>query len=314
MAETGSVTNSEVFGQYVGIEMYYGSGLLLDNNSVHDNRTYGILAYGPSGTGAVTSVISNNRVFNNATQGNYFEIYVTGPNLLVTSNHVFGQTASGDAGIYVGSSVSATGNDVYSNYDGIYAYDLTSVVSGNRIFSNANNGITANAYGGTIIGNRIYSNKTGIKSSLYNGSIDIEENLIYANTTAGVDLSYGNGSKLISNTIWQSVGTAVKVSGSASNFNLSDDIIWGDLGTMLSIAADSQAGFKATNDLYWRGTSGAATLVAWGATNYSNLAAWQLGLSALNSGSVEGDSKIHRHQRCRQRTGWSGHGTRRRRR
>ncbi|MBC9882178.1 LEPR-XLL domain-containing protein, partial [Bradyrhizobium sp. INPA01-394B] len=292
IAEAGSITNSEVFGQYVGIEVYNASGVLVDNNSVHDNRTYGILAYGGSGTGAATTTVSNNRVFNNATQGNYYGIYASGSNLIISGNHVFGQTTAGDAGIFVNSSVLATGNDVYGNYDGISVYDLSSIVRGNRIFSNSNNGITANYYGGTIVGNRIYSNKTGIKSSLYGGSIDIEENLIYANTTSGVELSYGNGSKLISNTIWQSVGTDVKLSGSASNFSLSDDIVWSDLGTMISIAADSQSGFKATNNLYWRGSSSAATLVAWGATNYSSLAAWQAGVPALNSGSLEGDPKF----------------------
>jgi len=97
-------------------------------------------------------------------------------------NHVFGQTAIGDAGIFVSSSVSVTGNDVYGNYDGIATYDLTSIVSGNRIFSNANNGITASftaERSSATASTRTDGHQVGSLRRLGH----IEENLIYANTT-----------------------------------------------------------------------------------------------------------------------------------
>ena len=40
---TGSVTNTEIFGQYIGIDDEQKAGLI-DNNAIHDNSGYGIYA------------------------------------------------------------------------------------------------------------------------------------------------------------------------------------------------------------------------------------------------------------------------------
>jgi len=128
-------------------------------------------------------------------------------------------------GLAVINGVVAKNNDVYGNYDGIYTQDMTSLIAGNRIFSNADDGILVTAYGALITGNRIYSNKNGIAGTLYtNGRYDIENNLIYANTAAGIDIGGGGNqlpnNKIIGNTIYQSVGTGVKLSASSVNTTL----------------------------------------------------------------------------------------------
>ena len=292
---SSSVTNTEIFGQHIGIDVELKSGLI-DSNSIHDNSGYGIYAYNYYGTGQLT--VSNNRVFNNGNSGSFnYGVYAYGINVLVTGNHIFGQTATGDVGLAVINGAVAKNNDVYGNYDGIYTQDMTSLIAGNRIFSNTDDGILVTAYGALITGNRIYSNKNGIAGTLYtNGRYDIENNLIYANTVAGIDIGGGGNqppnNKIIGNTIYQSVGTGVKLSASSVNTTLADNIIWGDLGTLVSISADSLTGFSAGYNLYYRGTNAAATLASFGGSTYANLAAWQAAVATQNAGSLEGDPKF----------------------
>ncbi len=105
----------------------------------------------------------------------------------------------------------ATGNTIYDNYDGVYLNDNTVTVTGNRIFVNTNAGVLIGVNGGTIEDNDIYSNATGVLSSGVGagGYFNIQNNLIYANTTEALNLSGGGsgpGNSIIGNTIWQSVG------------------------------------------------------------------------------------------------------------
>ena len=188
----------------------------------------------------------------------------------ITGNHIFGQTASGDVGLDVGTGTIAKNNDVYGNFNGIYIENSSASVTGNRIFSNSNSGVVIGNNGGVVIGNRIYSNKTGISGTPYSfQSYDIENNLIYTNTSAGIDITGGGATagapnKIIGNTIYQSVGSAVRLSTASINAILEDNILWSDLGTILSVSADSLTGFNAGYNLYYRGTAAAATLVAFG--------------------------------------------------
>ena len=162
----------------------------------------------------------------------------------VTGNAIYGQTASGDIGIELTQYAIATGNTIYDNYDGVFLGDSTVTVTGNRIFVNSNAGCRVQSSGGTIEDNDIYSNGTGILATgIGSGSyVNIQNNLIYANTVTALNLSGGGGgpgNSIIGNTIWQSVGTSISLSGSAVNTTIADNIIWGDEGTILSIASNS---------------------------------------------------------------------------
>ena len=242
--------------------------------------------------------ISNNRVYNNGNaSSNNYGIYAYGIDVSVTGNHIFGQTASGDIGLDVGIGSVAKNNDIYGNFNGIYIENSSASVTGNRIFSNSNSGVVIGYNGGVVIGNRIYSNKTGISGTPYSyQSYDIENNLIYANTSAGIDISGGGATagalnKIIGNTVYQSVGSSVRLTTSV-NAILEDNILWSDLGTILSVSTDSLTGFNAGYNLYYRGTAAAATLVAFGGSTYTDLAAWKAAVATQNAGSVEDDPKF----------------------
>ena len=105
-----------------------------------------------------------------------------------------------------------------------------------------------------ITGNHIDSNAIGINGTLYsgyNGPV-IENNLIYQNTSTGVVLT-GIGGKVINNTIYQSVGSAVLVQASATNALIENNILWSDLGSIVSVASNSESGFIAAYNLFYQG-------------------------------------------------------------
>src|SRR5260221_13197026 len=73
---------------------------------------------------------------------------------------------------------------------------------------------------------------------------------------------------------------------------MEDTIILGEVVTLLSVAADSVAGWAADYTLYYRGTSGTANVATLGATTYASLAGWQAGQASQNQHSREGDPKF----------------------
>ncbi len=286
-----TITNNEVFSNAYGI--YSGANPaheLIDSNSVHDNHTGGIAALGSTGANIQ---VSNNRVFNNSLATNGYGISASGSTVLVSGNTVTGQTGSGADGILVGFGAKADGNVVSGNYIGVTARDSGTVVSNNRIFENTY-GVNLDYYGSPLItNNRIYSNNKGIFSNFGGASAEqIIGNLIYANTGGAIDLSYGTNSRIIGNTIYQSVGTAISLANSAINATIEDNIIWGDVGTLLNVAANSLAGLLADYNLYYRGVSGTANAATLGAATYPSLADWQAGQASQNQHSLEGDPKF----------------------
>ena len=293
--DTATIINNEIFGQYAAIEDYLDGGLI-QGNSIHDNIGYGLYLEDYNSTAYPTLTVTANNIFNNgnSSTGNY-GVYAYGTDVVVTGNAIYGQTASSDIGLFLTQGVVATGNTIYDNYDGVYLNDNTVTVTGNRIFVNTNAGVLIGVNGGTIEDNDIYSNATGVLSSGVGqpgGYFNIQNNLIYANTTEALNLSGGGsgpGNSIIGNTIWQSVGTSIGLSGSAVNTTIADNIVWGDEGTIISVASNSASGLQVLYNLYYRGSSGAATLASIGSSSYTTLAAWLVAQPTLNAGSIEGN-------------------------
>ena len=89
------------------------------------------------------------------------------------------------------------------------------MISDNRVYHNSNVGIAAYG-GGTLSGNTVYSNSIGIYTTNVYGyySVQIANNLVYANLNEGIELNLaGNGTQLVNNTVYQRAGDAVLVQG-----------------------------------------------------------------------------------------------------
>ncbi len=162
-----------------------------------------------------------------------------------------------------------------------------------------------------VIGNTVYSNAIGIyeKANVNPPYGDtISDNLIYANTSIGLQI-IGNAYTIVdSNTIYQSVGQAVAVSGGARGVHLVDNILDVDEGTIVTVAADSETGFVANHNLYYRGAQGAATLGSYGGTTAATLAPWQTLTGAGRDGQPRGRSAVREHRRGGWRAGRRRHG------
>ena len=305
---TLTLTNNQIFGQNKGAYIEREGGVI-SGNSIYNNSATG-LEYRGASTGAPVMTISGNQIFGNGNTG-YSKIgAVLNGVVTFSGNTIYGQTVSGGVGVQMGGGVIATGNTIFGNYNGVESFDAASTLSANRIFGNSHAGVYLDGSSAMVVNNQIYSNGLGVLANPnYNGSATLIGNLIYANSAGGVVLSGGAGqsgvlNKIVSNTIWQSTGVAVAISGGAINTTLADNIIWTDVGTLITIASDSLSGFAAYSNLYDEGASSApASLVNYGGTVYATLAAWRAGSGAAtvatpsgplaqNAGSLEGDPRF----------------------
>ena len=190
---------------------------------------------------------------------------------IAQGNTVYGQTGSGDWGIYGGSS-SIIDNVVYDNYYGIetYAYDT---VENNRVYANTDAGIYIQAGDSTVQGNSIYSNPYGIYANGWWGNApdNISNNVIYANTIVGVDLTGNNVFNFVNNTVYQSVGDAIDISGDGYTNTIENNILWVDEGHAINVASDSENLVSNYNLFY---TDGAGVVGEWQGVDRVTLSAW----------------------------------------
>jgi parallel beta-helix repeat protein len=210
------------------------------------------------------TLIEGNTIRDNTTYGAYF-IYDT--DSIVRGNTVY----NNDWGIYTYQSYNAyigDGNIVYANRDGgiLAQYNDTQVV-GNEVFNNNAYGIYV--YSGTTVArdNEVHGNVTGI----YSYSSLVEDNRIYNNSGAGIDLR-NYGASALGNTVYSnSVGIETRYvdyrSRTANNLiydNLEDGIrliggtapqvinntIYQAAGDAIHVQ-DSSSGVQLRNNILW---------------------------------------------------------------
>ena len=115
----------------------------------------------------------------------------------------------------IGDFTEARGNLVHGNTGaGTRAMRVSNgaVARDNRVFANQNVGIETSV--AKVLDNVIYSNATGILVGA-TGNL-IANNLVYANTTVGLDYSGSASSTVINNTFFQPAGDAIRESSSGS--------------------------------------------------------------------------------------------------
>ena len=88
------------------------------------------------------------------------------------------------------------------------------------------------------------------------------DNLVYANSSAGILISKPSGELLYNNTVYQLVGDAIRFAASP-NATVRGNILWVEAGYDLNVSADSQSGFVSDNNDLYRGTSASAHVGFW---------------------------------------------------
>ncbi len=259
-----TVSNSDIYGNSSdGIAIGQSDdGAVLTNNLLHDN----FLPYYFGGAGINISGAANVRVTNNLLENNDFGIEansatdaeisqntayggaypidVNGVGATVENNTAYNATgaAINGSGALIayntayGSQfgIGASGgivrdNTVYLNVTGI-AEDSNGLIEDNHIFDNSGDGILLR-YGGTALGNAVYSNGVGIQGlSLSNGFVVssqylISNNLVYANASAGILVQGGSYTQVINNTVDQITGDALDIENGTSNSRVSNNIL-----------------------------------------------------------------------------------------
>src|SRR5207253_1638196 len=131
------------------------------------------------------------------------------------------------------------------------------VVTGNRVFNCAVYGIDADP-AGKVIGNVVYSNGIGINAG---NSPLIQNNLIYANTTAGIRISAAYDLQVLGNTIYQPTGDGIRFEGVYSGriFRLTSNII--QVGSGYAIWLDNEQISGLASDYNTIFTTGAGKFV-----------------------------------------------------
>jgi parallel beta-helix repeat protein len=236
------ITGNTVYGNQYGINANYAT---ITQNIVHDNPNYGINA-------AVGTTVTGNTVYNNI-GGNF------GAGILLQQGFVSGNVAYGNGwGIY-GANGLGTANDnlVYGNINGGIEIDNGTYFGGNVVEGNSGYGVYVNVspYGG------------GSYGSLTN-------NVIYGNTAGGIQVYTSQGFLIQNNTVYQTTGDALNITGAGPGLVVKDNILAATNGADMEITAAAQAGVSSDyNDLWVTGSGvlGKANGISYSAlTDFTN--------------------------------------------
>ena len=303
----GAITNMTQSGDQFGIYAYYVNNTpasigRIDDFSFSNDSAYGAYLYVSAGSTTIT--------------GSTFSGDATGVYLGGGANITFGDAnlADGKGNIVEGTTanqgLNANGALVYGNVfennsgradaadinGGAFSYNLVlgnssgaginysgAQVIGNRIYDNGNFGLQVNAGNVTVSQNTIYSNPFGIIT--YGAGNTFSNNLVYADTYAGLFFANAANNTVINNTIYEptagslpyaanpnwDVG-AIVLDSNSTGAKLQNNIITALSGVALFVANTSQAGFSSNYNLFQSGANGKAG--SWLGQMQTTLAQW----------------------------------------
>jgi hypothetical protein len=216
----------------------YLAAAALIGNRIEDNATGVVATVNSSTTGF--GFVSGSGV--NTISGNTLGVQLTGQmqDQLITGN----TTGVSGSGI-IGGATLTLANDIDNNTTGVSGFT------------------------GTIQFSSIADNGIGIEAT---SNLIVMHDLIYRNTTAGIDIDGVSDVRISDDTFYAAVGNNIQLSGGASNVEILNSVLWAETGTDIYVANDSQAGFFSDdNDLY-AGNTGA--LVYW-TRSFTDILDWQ---------------------------------------
>jgi hypothetical protein len=262
-----------------GIYVFNATGVTLSGNRVQRSgkRVSGSTAYGLYLNSMTGSVVSGNLVTDNSASG----VFLTNGS---TGNQVVGNESSWNAYGYVRNAV------------GIDLRAPGNLVSGNRVHDNEDSGIQSYPGGdrNTIVDNVSYRNMGFTTAALSNCSPPPTGNTAGCITgDHGIDDFGVTGSSIVGNTVYGNVSAGINLEGVASGtdaqFTIADNVAVdnaigcpdGAGGTVkcprtrgnIRVDATSQTGTRVDSDLVNLSTTG--TMMVWGSTSYTSLAAFR---------------------------------------
>lgn len=272
-----------------GISLSNPGGVRIETNQVASNSGNGIWIQNSGSATPATigngnlSLGKGNWIYGNGGSG----VLVNGATNIL-GNTIYGQTSFATAGIMMSSTATATGNVVFSNYEGINAGGTGNVV-GNRIHNNATNGVQLSAVN-SLRENVIYSNPVGVR--MRSGNSTIENNLIYGSSDTAILANglLGSGTKTIkNNTLYQPAGDGIRIESRSANIGLRNNIIWVQAGHGISVSADSQTGLTSDTNLIYATASG--RIGSWQGISRATLEQWR-SASQLDANSLSLDPQL----------------------
>ncbi|MCA9246075.1 MAG: right-handed parallel beta-helix repeat-containing protein, partial [Planctomycetales bacterium] len=254
------IRNNEIFGNNNGIDVAVGFGqepILVENNLVYDNDRYGI-------------VVNQNSIARGNTVSGHLDADVAGILAIVGGTAEDNVIFNNATGVIAGTTV----NDTPADFG---------VVTGNRIYNNAIQGILADQ-GSIITANRVYSNPVGIVAEASNENVVfyglIESNLVYDNATEGIIIRGagtfdGASTRLYHNTVVQNAGNAIRIQGESVDVQMQHNILETDgSGFVFNFDPDSQTGVISDRNLVF--VTGAARVGRWNNSPATALSQWQV--------------------------------------
>ncbi|WP_076260592.1 right-handed parallel beta-helix repeat-containing protein [Intrasporangium flavum] len=262
-----------------GVYVYNATGLTLTGNTVQTSgrRVSGSAAYGMYLNAMTSSVLKGNKVLNNSASG----IFVTNGS---TANQIVGNEVAGNAYGYVRNAV------------GIDLRAPGNLVSGNRVHHNEDSGIQMFPGGdrNKIIDNVVYANKGFSTAALTNCSHPATGNTAGCITgDHGIDSSGVTGGWIIGNTVYGNATSGINLEGIAAgvssgyrivnNISVENAVNCPDgAGGYVkcprnagNIRVDKNSVLGTSLDYDVLNLSVAGTMIVWGSTSYSSLAAMQ---------------------------------------
>ena len=241
-----------------------------------------------------------------------YAVYLaTASNVTVSDNEVSysGQPVDGQTsyGIYVKGTTDSvvSGNSVHHNTNsGIYLVSGSTRVDvrDNVTFANARQytraaaGIDVRSSGNTVAGNVSFGNEdTGIQFYSGGGNSLIYNNVAYDNGDHGIDNLNAPGQVIVSNTVFRNTTAGINVEGTSSGATLANNIsvdnaltnTFGQKGN-IRVDSNSVAGTTLDHDLVYLSSPG--TMMLWGSTKYSSLAAFRAATGEEANG-IEADPR-----------------------
>ncbi len=286
LGDAVTVRNSVVQGHSIGLYLQ-GKGNLVEDNEILFNSSYGVLQSETQDTGSIIqrnqvyrnyrgiradsssstlTLIDDNRVFGSAYNG----IEAT-YDVLVSNNVVWDSVYSG---IAVSRDAVAENNTAYNNQVGVTVgeFSHSGIARSNRTYGNE---VGIRGYRASMISENVsFSNIIGIQLAQSNSSrVETIGNLIYDNSDVGIEtVSVVTGTQIVGNTIFQPVGSAVRLTTNSSGVELRNNIVEVGSDYAFVVNGDSQNGFKSDHNLIY--APGVAKLALWGATEFDSCADW----------------------------------------
>ena len=207
--------------------MNYVAAAALIGNRIEDNTT-----------GVVATV--------NNTSGGFGYASGSGVNVIsgnLTGVQLFGQMQNQQIS---GNTVGVSGSGVLGGASLTLANDISG------------NGTGVSEFTGTIQFNRIFGNVIGISAT---SNQQVLHNLIYDNTSVGLQVSGASNVRTSDNTFYAASGDNIRIENASSNVEIQNSILWAQNGFDIYVADDSQTGYFSDYNTLFAGPNAALVVL-----------------------------------------------------